>query len=268
MAQKKRTKGRRKGSESGARFYVITLALLAILLACAYVLHKYYRDNPIDSLPTPVVAPDSQQGKVLGIDISHHNGRIDWKKVKSAGITFAYIKVSEGTTHLNRRFTNNYDQAKAAGLKCGVYHFFSYNKSGKEQAQHFLQNLCFEYGDLPPVVDIEYVKSSYRKTDAKIIRQRKWEIASFDSVIYDAIGIHPVIYTNEECYRDLIDQTSSDSSDLWICDIVHKTPSSPRPWTIWQYKHDGKVGGIRGNVDLNVFNGNHDNFLAWINSYR
>lgn len=266
MVRRKKTKGQKK--RSGSRFYVVTLVVLVILLANAYVLHKYYRNNSIGSSPMPVVAPGSQNGKVLGIDISHHNGRIDWEKVKASGVTFAYIKVSEGTTHLNRRFTNNYNQAKAAGLKCGMYHFFSYNKSGKEQAQYFLNNLCFEYGDLPPAVDIEYVKSSYRRTDERIIHQRRREIASFDSVIYDAIGIHPVIYTNKECYRDLIGKTPSDSSDLWICDIVHETPSTPRPWTIWQYKHDGKVRGIKGNVDLNVFNGNYDVFLAWINSYR
>lgn len=263
MPRKKRNKSKR----SQSHFFSFSFVFLLLLILSAYVLHHFFRSDNSDSL-IQVSAPTAYKENILGIDISHHNGRIDWDKVKASGVSFAYIKVSEGTTHLNRRFTHNYQQAKEARLKCGMYHFFSYNKSGKEQALYFLENLTFEDGDLPPAVDIEYSKSSDRKTDPKIVQQRKKDIVSFDSVIYDALGVHPIIYTNAECYRDLIKGTLPDASDLWICDIIHEKPTINRPWSLWQYKHDGKISGIKGNVDLNIFNGNDSVFRAWIDSYR
>lgn len=257
----------KKKNDHSSHFFLKAFALLALLLALAYLFHRYFRDNSTPD-PAPVSAPSNCKGKVLGIDISHHNGNINWRKVKDSGIDFAYIKATEGTTHTNRRFQRNYNLAKEHGLRCGMYHFFSYFKSGKEQADYFLSQLTFEDGDLPPAVDIEYVHSSDRKTAPAIVQQRKRDIAAFDSILYDALGIHPLIYTNAECYRDLIQGTVKGGNDIWICDIIHTTPVFNHPWVIWQYQHDGKVGGIKGNVDLNVFNGTHPQFLSWLNSYK
>ncbi|MBL0015595.1 MAG: hypothetical protein IPP17_03940 [Bacteroidetes bacterium] len=92
---------------------------------------------------------------IRGIDVSRYQGKIEWAKVKQAGIRFAFIKATEGTDYVDPYFAVNWDEAKDKGIARGAYHFFRPAQDGKAQAEHFLKQVKWTKGDLPPVLDLE-----------------------------------------------------------------------------------------------------------------
>ena len=100
--------------------------------------------------------------EIHGIDISHHQGHIDWDKLKDQGminkfpIRFVMIKATEGSTQTDENFLENFHQAREHGFTRGAYHFYSVHSPAENQAQHFLSQVKLENGDLPPVLDVEH----------------------------------------------------------------------------------------------------------------
>ena len=100
--------------------------------------------------------------EIHGIDISHHQGRIDWDKLKDEGlinkcpIRFVMIKATEGATQTDENFRENFYQARENGFTRGAYHFYSVHTPAEQQAYHFLRVVKLENGDLPPVLDVEH----------------------------------------------------------------------------------------------------------------
>lgn len=244
--------------------------LLLTLVALMVVIHHLKEKPKASSLTDPILAKvDHPDGySIVGIDISHHNGKINWKKVRKQGITFAYIKSTQGIMHTNGGYRHNYEQAKKAGLVAGFYHFFQYNKSGIDQALFFIDQAHYEPGDMPPMVDVEYSPPSTRRsTDKNEIARRIKEIRKFDSVIYEKLDVRPIIYANRESYNDLIKGNFPDN-DLWICNITQDPIGDiDCQWKFWQYSINGNVRGIHGNVDLDVFFDSRKEFEDWLNSY-
>jgi len=256
-----------KNGKTGCSF-VSLLVALAILGSITYFVSRH-KGRGETGIGKEITRPKNDKYKVIGIDISHHNGTIKWDKVKEDGVKFAYIKATQGTTHINRRHKKNYDKAKNEGITSGFYHFFMFEKDGAEQAKFFLENSTLEGKDLPPALDVEYSPpSTRRRTEEKYIKGRIREITRFDSVIYEETGIHPVIYTNKECYKDLI-KGHFDNNEIWICDLnSEENPNIEEKWVLWQYSHKGKVNGISFDVDMDVFNGTEEDFRAWIETYQ
>lgn len=98
--------------------------------------------------------------RIHGIDVSHHQGRIDWKEVAAMNIhgidiSFCFIKASEGISFTDNRFEQNWRSAKKAGIPRGAFHYFTAGIDGGQQARKFLNTVTLEKGDLVPVVDIE-----------------------------------------------------------------------------------------------------------------
>lgn len=202
---------------------------------------------------------------IKGIDISHHQGFISWDLVKKSNIRFAYIKATQGLKHKDKRFRGNYKYAQKNGIKVGFYHFFSLDKDGAKQALHLLSTTDFASNLMPYAVDIEYFRSSDRKTDFATIKKRRKEIHRFDSTMFVQTGKHPIIYTQGQCYTDLIQGHFLDCP-LWICDwqSTQQPNTANRHWTLWQYTDKGKIDGIyHNNVDLNVFRGGEEDFELW-----
>src|SRR2546423_11084013 len=106
-------------------------------------------------------APSRSQYPVRGIDVSHHQGKIDWSGVKASGIQFAYIKATEGADFTDATFAENWTNSNAAGIVRGAYHFFTLGISGQSQAAHFLATVPADAGALPPAIDLEF--SGYNK---------------------------------------------------------------------------------------------------------
>ena len=197
--------------------------------------------------------PSQLKYPVRGIDVSHYQGEIDWASVRSSGIQFAYIKATEGTDFKDDKFTQNWNAAAAAGIKRGAYHFFRPETSGATQAANFILNVPKDADTLPPAIDLEF--SGYNQTRRPAAEDFQREL----SVFWDAMDTQykklPVVYTVRDFQKQYLVQMPIER--LWIREVIL---SPPQRWTIWQFSPRGRVHGVAGFVDLNVFNGSETDF--------
>lgn len=210
--------------------------------------------------------PDPSRFPVWGVDVSHHQGSIDWPAVASEPhLAFAYIKATEGGDWTDPRFEENWSEARRAGFRVGAYHFFTFCRPPLEQARHFLAILPREAGQpreasmLPPAVDLEFGGNCRRTPDAPSLRG---ELADWLHAVEEALGSRPVIYVTAEAYDAFLDGSDLvDRYPIWIRDIwaEPRLPDGTR-WVFWQFANRGRVRGIGTFVDLNVFAGSRASF--------
>jgi len=190
---------------------------------------------------------------IHGIDVSKYQNIIDWGSVKDMKVgdvqlSFAFIKATEGLGNEDAYFQRNWKKAKDAGLARGAYHFFLSTKSGKAQAENFINSVQLEPGDLPPVLDIE---QTYGISSEKLReRAKEWL-----QTVQDYYHIQPIIYTNVDFYKQYL-RDDFDAYPLWVAHYLQKErPSIYRAWAFWQHSEGGRVNGIQTKVDFDVFNG-------------
>lgn len=190
---------------------------------------------------------------IHGIDVSKYQNIIDWELVKDMNvnnvqISFAFIKATEGLGNEDTFFDRNWKKTKNAGLTRGAYHYFLATKSGKAQAENFINSVNLEPGDLPPVLDIEQTYGV--PTDKVRERVKEWL-----ETIQTYYGTPPIIYTNVEFYKKYL-KDDFDKYPLWVAHYLQpEQPRIYRSWTFWQHSEGGRVNGIFTRVDFNVFNG-------------
>lgn len=191
---------------------------------------------------------------IHGIDVSYAQGKIDWQQVKameedSVHISFAFIKATEGLLTVDPYFQRNWREAPKAGIICGAYHYFRPEKNGKWQARFFLQNVKFERGDLPVVVDIEKL---YGTSPAAM---RK-ELKDFLVFVENKTLTKPIIYSGLSFYRDYL-AGYFDDYRLWIAHYNQpELDISPNTnWAFWQHSETARVNGINHTVDFDAFKG-------------
>ena len=196
--------------------------------------------------------PSPETYPITGIDISHHQGQIDWQALAQEEFRFVYIKATEGGDFRDQMFAANWQAASQIGLVKGAYHFYRPCKTGQEQAQNFIATVPLEKNTLPPVIDLEFSEScTPAKTNAQILN----EIKAYHDIIETHYGQRPVIYTTYEFYEIYLDKQFLETP-LWIRDIVSKPAlNNGRDWLFWQFSSRGRVNGIEAYVDLNVFKG-------------
>ncbi len=187
-----------------------------------------------------------------GIDVSHHQGQIDWTAVRDSGISFAFIKATEGLSCTDPLFAANWQAAREAGIRRGAYHFFRPQLDPERQAQHFLAVLRDDPGELPPVLDVEVLD---RVSPQEVITRTQQCM----DVITGSLAITPILYTAASFWRDTLKNSSALSHHpLWIAQYTHAlsptVPTAWATWTFWQHSQEGRVPGITGNVDLNRAN--------------
>ncbi|HOK61752.1 glycoside hydrolase family 25 protein [Tenuifilum sp.] len=199
---------------------------------------------------------------IWGIDVSAHTGKIDWEKVKDHKVDFAFIKASEGATLKDKSFRNNVTRAREAGIPVGAYHFFNFNRRGIAQAQNFLRAIDGVELDLPPVVDVEEWGNVVRRPRKQIIA----DLVDFVELVEKTTGQKVLIYTNKDTFKWYISETFPDH-DIWICSFDH-TPEIEKSWTFWQYHHEGRLKGVQGKVDFNVFYGNTIEWKNYLNNKK
>ena len=198
----------------------------------------------------------------MGIDVSHHQGSIDWNLVSQAGTRFAFIKATEGVSFKDSKFSVNRKEARSAGLNCGFYHFFRPRSDVARQADNFINSVGkLEAGDLPPVLDLENPSPWFRYSKKKRLEL----IASWIGRVEDALGVAPIIYLSPSFAVDTLGSPQELSKYLlWIAHYTSRSaPRVPSPWTdwtFWQYTETGTVSGVSGNVDRNRFNGDETDF--------
>lgn len=210
--------------------------------------YHHYKTEP------PYVNPDKYP--VNGIDISSHNGDIDFRKVAQDGISFVIIKASEGTDFTDSKFRTNYQEAKKAGLKTGAYHFFRFDKDGVEQALNFVRTVGSRKPELGLVIDVE--KAGNPDTvPPDVVKKRLFTMVDY----LNLLGYRVMFYTNFNGYYDFISDMFP-GYPLWICRFKENPINAE--WTFWQHNHHGQVAGIQGDVDLDVFCGSRDEWQSFL----
>lgn len=189
--------------------------------------------------------------EVHGIDVSHFQGEIDWALVRDQGVSFAFIKATEGLSHCDTMFYKNWKGIKQANLKRGAYHFFTPEIDGSQQAQNFLMNVNLQNGDLPPVLDMEITDHA----NPEVLVQN---IQDWIKVVSTAFEAKPIIYTNLKSYFRFI-AGRFDEYPVWIARYNDKVPDlgNNKKWSFWQYNNNGTLKGIGQDVDLNAFYGSY-----------
>jgi GH25 family lysozyme M1 (1,4-beta-N-acetylmuramidase) len=202
-----------------------------------------------------------------GIDVSHHQGSINWNLVYQSGKVFAFVKATEGYTYNDPRFVTNMTDGNAAGVMMGAYHFARPdNNSATDEANHFVQVAGNYIGNgwLPPVLDLEDPPGQDLQQLYTPQQLTDW-VQTWLTTVENLTGVEPIIYTNGRYTNYLL--SSLNSYRLWIAEPDGNTnpPDNLGRWTTWafkQYSWTGSVPGISGDVDLNVFNGTMSELTA------
>ncbi len=201
---------------------------------------------------------------VHGIDISRWQGDIDWITAKRAGVSFAFIKATEGGDVADPKYWTHHQGAKRAGVPYGAYHYYYFCRSAAEQARWFIQNVPRDYGALPHVLDMEWTPTSRTCTKRPDGRTVRAEAKVFLDMLQAHYGKRPIIYTTPDFYRETGIGTMRGET-FWLRSVAGH-PSKVYPgarWTFWQYTGTGLIPGIPGEVDINVFRGSHSDWVAW-----
>lgn len=222
---------------------------IAMLLVTASLILYTCRRSP--KMHTDV---DRSVYPVKGIDVSAHNGTVDFSQVASDTVSFVMLKATEGTDFCDANFSTNFTAAKEAGLLVGAYHFFRFNSPGRVQARHFIESVKGRPLDLPLAVDVEKWgnPTSYHVDSVKV------ELAAMLNEL-DHSGYRVILYTNKHGYETFIKDDFADIP-LWICSLS-RPPAIPG-WKLWQHSHKGRVKGVGTSVDLNTFNGDTSAFAG------
>lgn len=195
------------------------------------------------------------QGEVYdGIDVSHHNGRIDWARVASdENVKFAYIKATEGYNHTDDLYHYNIGNARQAGIKTGSYHLLTTKTSMRTQFQSFCKEVDREQQDLIPMVDIEEVK--VRSWNRKALHD---SLRVFIQLMKEHYDVSPVIYCSYKFYKHKL-SPEFDDQILFLARYGREEPTlgnGKKEHDIWQFTEHGTIAGIEGDVDLDRFGSN------------
>ena len=193
--------------------------------------------------------------EIHGIDISHHQGDINWSELREKGlinetpIRFIMIKATEGSTRVDENFKENFYQSREYGFTRGAYHFYSVHSPAKSQAEFFIKNVKLENGDLPPVLDVEH-KPKNQTDDAF-----KASILEWLDIVEQHYGVKPIIYTYYKFKTQYLSDPVFDQYPYWIAHYYVDEVEYQGPWKFWQHTDVGRLPGIDGNVDFNIYNG-------------
>ena len=205
------------------------------------------------------VYPSKSKYPVLGIDVSHHQGDIDWRTLAHEGVQFAYIKATEGGDWVDSRFIENWNEAHDVKMYRGAYHYFTFCRTGAEQAENFIRAVpdTDRSGTLPPVADLEFVGNC---KDRPPLTDVQSEIRDYLERIEQHYGRRPVIYTTRE-FRERYLHEDFDDYEVWMRSLFSRPELEQM--RVWQYHSRARIDGIDGPVDLNVFNGDQTAFWEW-----
>lgn len=246
---------------SSSLFFKIIIAVLVLIVLYSQrsvfahylgfttdkIIFSEARAMPIDKVL------DAHIEKSFGIDISEYNDKIDWDEVKEIDggypIEFAFIRASVGNDRADFKFKKYWKKAKQKKLICGAYHYYRPNENSLEQAQNFINQVTLVEGDFPPVLDIEKLPKEQSIERLKVGLHRWLE------AVEKHYGSKPIIYSSESYYEDFLKDDFEDYP-FWIANYTAFYKDIDDEWSIWQLSENGKVDGIKGCVDINIYNGN------------
>jgi lysozyme len=202
--------------------------------------------------------PVTPQGyDIHGIDISHYQGKIDWEVLRNRGmidrcpIRFVMIKATEGTDRIDPNFEDNFAQALEYGFTRGAYHFYSIHSPADRQARFFIENVDLQKGDLPPVLDVESKPKSQSEEDFKK------SVLEWLNIVEEHYGVKPIIYTYYKFKMKYLSDAVFDEYPYWIAHYYVDRVEYKGAWKFWQHTDVGRLPGIKGFVDFNIYNGSY-----------
>lgn len=215
----------------------------AVLLACIAAL-------VFAALVPARAIPPSGGRQYRGIDISEFQGEIDFEEVRRSGIEEVYIRVGAGE-YTDEYFAENYERAKAAGLKIGFYHYVTARSvdEGRRQARFFASLAAGREPDMRLAMDFEYFGSLSVSQINAISEAYLDELTALTKR-------EAVIYSDLSNARNIFSRALAEKYPLWAAQYGADEPSANGKWREWvgfQYTDEGRVGGIYGNVDRNIF---------------
>ncbi len=230
------------------RYSAMTLALCC----CALILYlTLFHHNVASAEPYPI----------QGFDVSHHQGKIDWKKISPQQYQFVYIKATEGGDYQDDHFQKYWLEARERGMRVGAYHFFRLCREGQIQAENFIRSVPNKPDALPPVIDLEYDSNCINTfTKEQLLKQIK--------IMHDQLQQHfakqPIFYTSKNFYNIILIGEFK-NTPIWIREYQDQPDlKDGRPWTFWQRSNQSKIQGIAKPVDLNVFHGDLDEWKRFL----
>ncbi len=204
-------------------------------------------------IPTRVQAG---QYEICGVDVSHYQGEVDWNTLREQGISFAYIKATEGSSYVDAYFAQNVIGAGQAGVTPGAYHFFSFDSPAETQAEWYIETVGSE-SILIPAVDIEYYGDKRQNPpEESVVRN---SLQKMLDILETEYGVKPMIYTTYPFYRKYI-QGYFDEYPLWLRNVYFEPGED---WTLWQYADRVVLDGYAGEeryIDMDVFYGSAEEF--------
>jgi lysozyme len=243
----------------------LAITLLSLLILVVYTHRELVRDIFFDLLEERYLAENLSSVtsfgvkapagyEIYGIDVSHHQGRIDWKRVKAMksdgdSISFVFIKASEGRRHHDRKFDSNWRHVSRLKLIKGAYHYYVPHVNSNLQANNFISKVNLSPGDLPPVLDIE--DESIYGSDNLMTGLLNWL-----KIIEAHYKVKPIIYTSASFFQRHLNKPAFKQYPIWVAHYHQNRPRVKHErWSFWQYSDRGEVDGIREKVDLNVYQG-------------
>ncbi len=192
--------------------------------------------------------------EIRGIDISHYQGEVDWDLLQNAmieksPIRFIVMKATEGSDNIDPAFAENFRQAREYGFIRGAYHFWSNKSSARSQAYFFLNNVPLEEGDLPPVLDVEH------KPADKSVEDFQRDILTWLHIVEDRYHVKPILYTYYKFKMQNLSSPVFDDYPYWIAHYYVKKVEYKGEWKFWQHTDAGRLPGIKGYVDFDIYNG-------------
>ena len=193
-------------------------------------------------------------GNVMGIDISKHNGTVDWNAVKNAGVEFVILRCgyrgsASGVLVEDEKFRTNIKGAMAAGLKVGIY-FFSQAVNEMEAVEEASLTLSLIKGhkiSYPVYIDVEAANG---RADGLSAAERTKVVKAFCETVRDS-GYTAGVYSNKNWFAEKMDTGAFGNYRIWLAQYT-ESPTYTGRYEMWQYSSQGTIPGIKGDVDLNI----------------
>lgn len=207
----------------------------------------------------------SQDYSIKGFDVSHHQKDINWKKISPETYKFVYLKSTEGGDFKDRKFQDNWLQAREQGFLVGAYHFYRLCREGEIQAQNFIETVPNKQDALPPVIDLEYDSNCINHFSKDRLLK---EIQIMHDRLRQHYGKQPIFYVSKSFYNIVL-AGNFVKTPLWVREYQSEPKLKNNPkWLFWQHTNQGKIQGISTPVDLNVFYGNSSDWNIFLENNK
>lgn len=189
---------------------------------------------------------------LIGFDVSHYQGVIDWGAVDSvaqqAPLEFVFVRATMGDDGKDKAFNLNWKGARANHFIRGAYHYYRPDENSIKQAENFIATVKLSEGDFPPVLDIEDLPKN-QSMENLVLGLKRWM-----EMVEKHYGVQPILYSGEHYYTNNLKKWFPDHI-VWIANYNFFVEEIKPEWHFWQFTEKGVVKGIDGKVDLNIYNG-------------